>query len=43
MKNIGDNDGREFSLPTAPPAEADHRALSKFRRAHGRRLEIAED
>lgn len=43
MKNIGDNDGREFGLPTAPPAEADHRALSKFRRAHGRRLEIAED
>ena len=43
MKHIGDNDGREFGLPAVPPAEADHRTLSQFRRAHGRRLEIAQD
>lgn len=43
MKNIGDSDGQAFGLPTAPPAEADRRALSQFRRAHGRRMEIAEE
>ncbi|MFE1084785.1 MULTISPECIES: HNH endonuclease signature motif containing protein [Brevibacterium] len=43
MKNIGDSDGQEFGLPTAPPAGADRRALSQFRRAHGRRMEIAEE
>ncbi len=43
MRNIGDNDGRASSLPAAPPAKADGRSLSQFRRAHGRRLEIAED
>lgn len=43
MKNIGDSDGQAFGLPTAPPAGSDRRALSRFRRAHGRRLEIAEE
>lgn len=43
MKDIGDNDGRASSLPAAPTTEADHQTLSQFRRAHGRRLEIAED
>ncbi|MGJ5725175.1 HNH endonuclease signature motif containing protein [Brevibacterium sp. H602] len=43
MKNIGDSDGRVFGLPAAPPAEADGRTLSQFRRAHGLRVEVAED
>lgn len=43
MKNIGDNDGLTSLLPAAPPAEADSRTLSQFRRAHGRRMEEAED
>ena len=43
MKNIGDNDGRTSLLPAAPSPEADSRTLSQYRRAHGRRMEEAED
>ncbi|UVI34668.1 HNH endonuclease signature motif containing protein [Brevibacterium spongiae] len=43
MKTIGDNDSPTSNLPAAPPADADCATLSQHRRAHGRRLEDAED
>ncbi|WP_181273313.1 HNH endonuclease signature motif containing protein [Brevibacterium oceani] len=43
MKNIGDSSSSASNLPSAPPADADLATLSEHRRAHGRRLEVAED
>jgi hypothetical protein len=43
MKSIGGSDSPASNLPSALPADADPATLSQYRRAHGRRLEVAEE